>query len=78
MISSLSASVSHGSSSVNRVTHCRQEQGMQRDIRAPKHAFRTEGIVDLLHVRMDVAIGIGRARVARLHLWTPQGVPYDR
>src|SRR5881396_4068036 len=36
-----------------------------RDVGAPEHPLGAEGVVDLAEVSVDVAIGIGRAGIAR-------------
>ena len=57
--------MSHGSSSVNKVTHCRQEHGIG-DVGAPEHPLGTEGVKTALQVRMQAAERVVVLRIACL------------
>src|SRR6516165_8629117 len=61
--SSLSRPWSHGSSSVNIVTPIGARHA--GDVGAPEATLRAERVDDLADVFVDVAVGVGLARIAR-------------
>src|SRR5438045_8280813 len=65
MTSSRSRPLSQGSSSVNTVTHCRQEHGI-RVMSVPEHPVRAERVEAAVQVLMEAAKRVGVFRVAGL------------